>query len=110
MEALTRPEQTLLEDYRRALRQHLDGGGEAALTRAYELGRKAMTSGKGLLEMAGLHWEALARSVPLATATRTAVEASQEFFLEALSPYEIAYRGTLEANAALRKLNQMLES
>ena len=45
--------------YTEALEHHLSGGGERALRGAYEVGRLALTSEVGLLDMAELHHVAL---------------------------------------------------
>src|SRR5439155_404245 len=47
----------LAGQYLRALEDYLDGVGEAALARAYELGRRAVVDGLGGLEMAALQLE-----------------------------------------------------
>jgi len=97
----------LLEEYRRALADHLEGSGEAALARAYELGRRAIAEGLGVLEMAALHQEALQATVPWPDPARAAVV--QAFFIESLSPFEMMHRGYREANTTLRRLNERLE-
>ena len=96
-----------LEAYRCALADHLAGIGEAALARAYELGRRAVAEGLGVLEMVALHHEALQATVPRPDPTRAAE--AQAFFIESLSPFEMMHRGYREANTALRRLNERLE-
>src|SRR6266852_1531227 len=46
------------EEYRSCLREYAAGGGEPALGRAYELGRRALSAQKSLVEMASLHHQA----------------------------------------------------
>ena len=102
----------LAEQYRRALEEYLDEGGEAGLARAYELGRQAIVDGLGVLEMGTLYHEALRASVlPQAAfeARAKAAEAAQAFFMESLSPFEMTHRASREANSALRRLNERLE-
>src|SRR5262249_21253082 len=110
--AVKTPSADWLPQYAAALREHLAGGGEGVLRRAYELGREAMADGLGVLEMAVLlHRAQLAAGPPgrtLADRTQRAA-AMEEFFLECLSPFEMAHRGVWEANSALRRLNEMLE-
>jgi len=98
--------------YTEALEHYLSGGGERALRGAYELGRFALASEVGLLDMAELHHVALSKiltddlgkdGVPLGLA-----DASQ-FLAESLSAYEMAYRGYRDAVAGLRCLNEALE-
>jgi len=104
--------QELTERYAAALRDYLSGGGEAALLRAYELGRQALAQGGGVLEMAALHQEALVAALLEMLAPhdsrRTARRAS-EFFAEALASFEMNQRGFAEANAILRGLNRELQ-
>jgi len=54
----------LLEQYTAALQDYLAGGGEAALLRAYELGRSAIVNKLNVLEMVALHQEALVAANP----------------------------------------------
>jgi signal transduction histidine kinase len=82
------------------------------LQEAYELGRRGLAEGLGVLDMASLHAEALG-TILLRTPTpedcmRT-VSAASNFFAESLSPFEMTHRGYREANIALRHLNEMLE-
>jgi len=98
--------------YSGALRDFLTHGGEAALQQAYELGRRAIDDGLGILDLVALHQEALQavlgeRQAP--EAIRTAVDASQRFLSESLSPFEMTHRGFQEAVQALRRLNERLE-
>jgi signal transduction histidine kinase len=99
-------------DYRLALDQFLTGAGEAALQQAYEIGRRAVTGGIGVLEMALLHCTAVEEKLPAASSPEQAAwlrKAATEFFLESLAPHEMAYRGFREANRSLRQLNELLE-
>lgn len=101
---------SLVSKYRKALRDHLACESEANLQRAYEQGRIALKQGWGLLDMTRLHQEALAglsttvgESIAKAAA-RT--KAAETFFMEALSPFEAAHRGFLEAFERLRQVNK----
>lgn len=109
---MKRPLQELLKQYTNALSDYLGGGGETALQEAYELGRRALTEGLGVLDMASLHAEAL-RVVLRHTATSadflSKVNDGAKFFAESLSPFEMTHRGYREANIALRHLNERLE-
>ncbi len=93
----------LMNEYQFALRDYLAGGSEAALQQAYELGRKALTEGLGVLEMAALHHDALVTVLPprLDEIEQT-LTAAEKFFVESLSPFEMTHRGFREANAALQ--------
>lgn len=100
-------------EYRAALRQHTVRGGESGLRRAYELGRRALEEGRGLIEVASFHHHALLPLLarPVGDVQRRGLlEASAEFLVESLSPYEMAYRGFRDAIQALRRLNETLEA
>ena len=100
-----RVDSRLTEEYGAALRDYLGGSGEAALERAYELGRRALAEGLGALDMARLHHKVLKASMPpltLAGPVRAVVTAAEKLFAESLTPYEMTHRGFREANAALR--------
>ncbi len=104
--------QDLLEPYTAALRDYVAQPDEPGLLRAYELGRRAFSLGCGVLELAAVHSRALAavldRAAPADDFARALVDA-ETFLGEVLSPFEITYRTFREANAALRRLNEMLE-
>jgi signal transduction histidine kinase len=108
-----KPERTFEDLYRSALCEYADGGGEAALRKAYELGRRAIDDGKSLIEIAALHHEAL---LALVKETKdeerhaaNMLRAGADFLAESLSPYEMAHRGFHDAVKALRQLNETLE-
>jgi PAS domain S-box-containing protein len=92
----------LAEEYASALRQYVSGAGEAALTRAYELGRSAAGSGVGLLELAVLHHEALAHlpHESLRDGRPAPVAMAAQFLAESLSPFEMTLR-SYQDNARL---------
>ena len=98
--------------YTAALQNYLTAEGEEALHLAYELGRKAIAEGLGVLDVARLHHEAsVAAMLPgLALAqNQRQLQAVANFFMEALSPFEAHHRGFREANVSLRELNERLE-
>lgn len=102
----------LAEDYVHALQHYLCEPEEPALARAHELGRKALTDGLGVLEMASAHSRALAaalNSVSGDADRARLLNAVETFFIEALSPFEMAHRGFWDANVGLRRLNDVLE-
>jgi signal transduction histidine kinase len=102
----------ITEQYVSALRDYLRDGGEAALQRAYELGRKALTEGLGVLGVAGLHRQALTAILEgqrTLEECKRAAEAAEEFLVECLSSFEMTHRCIQEANVALRGLNERLE-
>jgi len=100
------------EEYRSAFGEYTRSGGEAALGRAYELGRRAITEKKSFMEIAFMHHQAI--HAMLAEAQGAArhqelLKAAGDFLAEMLSPYEMAHRGVQDAIAALRRLNETLE-
>ncbi len=107
---MSRPAAGLQAEITQALREHLARGGEAALLSGYELGRKALADGLGVLGLAAVLQEALVAACPPdAPRAREVLQSAQEFVLECLSPFEMAHRQAREANTALRGLNDMLE-
>jgi light-regulated signal transduction histidine kinase (bacteriophytochrome) len=101
---------TLQRDYLAVLEAYLQAGGEAALSEACELGRRAMAQGLGVLDMAQLHAaavEALVLSAPAADQARRA-RAAADVFKDMLSPFEMSFRGYRDANEELQRLNETL--
>jgi signal transduction histidine kinase len=107
-----KPHADFADEYRSSLREYVARGGEPALGRAYELGRRALTERKSLVELASLHHQAvlaLVRDAESAKRREELLQASAEFLAECLSPYEMAHRGFQDAVKALRQLNETLE-
>jgi signal transduction histidine kinase len=85
---------------------------EAALGKAYELGRRALAERKSLVEIASLHHRALQRLIQEEKdggVREGLLQTSGDFLAECLSPYEMAHRGFQDAVKALRQLNETLE-
>jgi signal transduction histidine kinase len=102
---------TYRSEYRDALVRYLDGAGEEALMSAYDIGRRAIESGLGILDVTTLHRTAVVELTmePRIADASAFIRAAESFLAEALSPFEMCYRGVAEANAALRRLNELLE-
>ena len=98
--------------YPTSLRDYLGGAGESALQQAYQIGRRALEAGTGLVAIADIHHsclrELLAQNVGIDERNRIVTSAAQ-FFAECISPYEMTYGGFREANTALRHFNEVLE-
>jgi len=97
-------------DYMAAITAHLDEESEASLSHAYDLGRRALAQGLGLLDVMSLHDQVqsnLVLAAPAADRPRISAAVS-DFFREFLSPFEMTFRGYQEANGALRRLNEEL--
>jgi two-component system, NtrC family, sensor kinase len=99
-------------DWAAAIAAHLSEASETSLSRAYELGRKALSQGVGILEI--LSWYEVVQAdlvlaAPPADQPRIGV-AVGNFFRELTSPYEMSFRGYREANLELQRLNEDLKS
>lgn len=99
----------LKQMYREALKSYLAEGGEASLLRAYELGRTALNSGVGLLGLVSIHEEVASDLLEPSPDVMRQFRAAQRFLLESMAPFEMMQIGHQEANAALRRLNGILE-
>ena len=99
-------------EYERALRTYLRQGGEGSLKQAYELGRRALSEGRGILDMIGVHQHAV--EAVLSNGQRDhaddVIRPAGEFLTELMSPFEMTHRAFGEANDTLRRLNESLES
>jgi signal transduction histidine kinase len=107
-----KPQAGFEDEYRSSLREYVAGGGEPSLGRAYELGRRALTEQKSLVEIASLHHQAVMVSFRGPESEKRREELlrlSGEFLAECLSPYEMAHRGFQDAVSALRQMNETLE-
>jgi signal transduction histidine kinase len=108
---MTRPEGSLSDLCTAALRAHLTRGGEETLHAAYELSRRALAEGLGVVEMAAMLTRAVRAVVedPAIGSRETVLEGFESFALECFSPFELAHLGAREANAVLRGMNAMRE-
>jgi PAS domain S-box-containing protein len=102
----------LVARYQVTLAAYVAHEDEAALQRAYELGRKALNLGLGVVDVARLHQEALVRVVsrdaaPVANARWA--RAVETFLMETLSAFEVAHRGFRDACDRLGRLNETLQ-
>lgn len=104
--------QVLAREYSSVLRAYVTRESEACLHRVYQLSRGALDDGHGILTIAALHDEAMAKVLK-----RTATSPERErvlrlghaLLLEALSPFEMSQRQSREACQALRRVNETLE-
>jgi signal transduction histidine kinase len=92
--------------YAATLRRYLANGQEAGLEEAYELGRRAIAKGLGVLDMIRIHQQALRGIDGQRTADLRSLET---FFLESLSPFEATHRGFRETNGRLQQAIAALE-
>jgi signal transduction histidine kinase len=102
--------------YREALAEYLARPDETLLERAYGLGRQALADGRGVLDMATTHSQAVTAVLAsragqvLPDEPEVVPEAMERFFIEAISPFEIAHRSFRDANLVLHRLNDVLEN
>ena len=99
-------------DWVSAVAAHLQAESEDSLSQAYELGRRALAQGVGLLDLLALYGavqDELVLSAPAADQSRLAA-AVGSFFRELMSPYEMSFRGYREANSQLKCVNEDLKA
>ncbi len=101
-----------MKRYTEVLQDYLTGKGEAALLRAYELGRSAVAEKLNVLEMVAIHQEALMAILLGRLATEESARITQrtaDLLAESLAPFELAQRSSQEGKALLDHLNAGLE-
>jgi len=86
--------------YDEALTSFLEEREERHLRAAYELGREAVMDELSVLDLAVLHHDALASALLESDDAQAVTAAARDFFLEALSAYEMIRRGFDEAREA----------
>ncbi len=99
----------LEKQYALALEDYLAEGGERALERAYELGRRAIADGLGILDIAAVHQKALASILLRTQGSEGAMKKAGQFFSESVAPFEMTFRGFQESIVKLQNLNRTLE-
>jgi signal transduction histidine kinase len=99
----------LAEGYAQSLREYLEDDSESSLARGYEIARRALVDGCGVLEMAAIHHQALRRLVAERPISAELLQNAGRFLAECLSPFEMSHRGAREGTRALRHLNEVLE-
>ena len=95
----------LAERYRAALKNYLNGEGEAALQTAYEVGRSAVATDIGSVDLMAMHHEALLsilKDAPSHQDFLKIIESSWQFLMESLSPFEMSLRGYRDVLNTLR--------
>jgi signal transduction histidine kinase len=94
-------ESQLAVEYEAVLDEYFRDNGEAALERAYQLGRRAVADGLGVLDLARFHHRALQRMAQRHPDSSEALRAAEKVFVESVTPFEMTHRGFREAYAAL---------
>jgi signal transduction histidine kinase len=97
--------------YGRALDAYLSGAGERALTDAYELGRRMLCDGLGLLDLADLHQRVLGTRLEQHDLTEIPVifQRAAIFFAEILSSFDMLLLRIDEANVPRKRTHDALE-
>jgi light-regulated signal transduction histidine kinase (bacteriophytochrome) len=102
----------LSERYSAALAHYLADPDEEVLNQAYELGRRALGDGLGVLDIAMVHHGALHAAISDDSSTgmmaAPSIAKAAEFLAESLSPFEMSFRGYAETNAQLIVTNERL--
>jgi two-component system NtrC family sensor kinase len=99
-------------DFAAALGAHVEAQSETSLSQAYELGRRALNEGHGVLDLLSFYDAAhrdLVLSAPPAEQARIAADVAS-FFRELGSVFEMSFRGYRDANGQLQRLNQDLSA
>jgi hypothetical protein len=86
--------------YSRAFAAFIARRGEPELRTAYELGREAVTNEVSVLDLAVAHHDALADALSETSDAPAVARAAGDFFLEAVSAYEMVQRGFREVREA----------
>ena len=85
----------MADRYRESLVQYLASGDEAGLEAAYAHGRRAVVEQRSVIDFASAHHDALAKLDAVDPAT---IERAGAFLAEALSAFEMTYRGFFETS------------
>jgi two-component system NtrC family sensor kinase len=98
--------------YLSSIRAHVLDAGEESLSHAYDLGRKGLSDGLGLLDVLTLYDEMVRAWVLTAPPERRDIAAAavSDYFREFISPFEMTFRGYQENNRELSRLNDELAS
>ena len=83
----------MIEDYTRALTQHLKTGNEETLIVAYDVARQALAEEINLADFGMLHHTGLRRAIELERDRSTMLDRAEAFFLEGMVVYDMALRG-----------------
>jgi signal transduction histidine kinase len=96
--------------YEAALADYVARPDEAALQRAYELGRAAMNAGCGIVDVIRLHHQALGKGAKPGerSANSPTAPAAEALLLEVLAPFEAAYRCFGSVRERLQQINGVL--
>jgi diguanylate cyclase (GGDEF)-like protein len=99
--------------YRQALLEYvLTGEGEEALMCAYELGRRAITEQRNILDLVTMHQDSIWSVILEGNAAgqmNVYLRRSEQFLSEVMAPFEMMHRGFVDTIQQLQKTNATLE-
>ncbi len=99
--------------YQRALGDFvLTDAGETALMNAYQLGRRAVSEQRSILDLAALHQNVMLNTVLRETPQESEaayLARGEEFFGQVMAPFEMMHRGYADTIRQLQTVNQTLE-
>jgi signal transduction histidine kinase len=101
-----------MSEIKDAFSVYLARSDETTRLSTYEFGRRAMAEGVGLMQWMGMVHQVVIDAIGAArtSSERARISAAAEgFVFECLSPFEMAFQGSREANEALRRQNDLLE-
>ncbi len=99
------PNEDFYVEYDTAIKNYLNTGGEEELQQAYELGRKALETGKLIIYAVQVHSEIVSKIFFEAANNekqKAILKAVGEFFSEFLSPFEMTFKGFMDVVANLK--------
>lgn len=102
-------ERALAADYPAALESFLEGAGESALLRAYELGRRAVDRKVSLLKVVDIHHRALVAHllrIPTHEAGLELEARASTLLQECLAPFDMTVRGVEAAVAEMQRIEE----
>jgi signal transduction histidine kinase len=120
MNAITPQAQTLSSEqgaasfglqYRQSLSAYVIHPGEELRTRGYDLGRDALTHGRSIPDIIGIHSATLQALLAQTDPGRAGgvIELATAFLAETLAPFEMTHRGYRDSVVAWRHINETLE-
>ena len=86
----------LEQNYAAAFARFLFRNDEAALSAAYELGRRGLETGVSLLEIVQIHHSTVIEALPRMQEPQELADAAAAFLVEVLSSFEMAQRAIME--------------
>ncbi len=93
-------------EYINAVKNYIETGGETALNRAYELGRKSLESGQLILDTARLHSDITLKILNESGSNiskKNIISSATAFFTEYLSPFVMTFKGFLDVVDNLKR-------